>query len=67
MKLNKKCTCCGKMLTTKSVRRIGRDDSYGRDILYLNCNDCESTIVLLAKLNPYKKLIEDFEKKVRHR
>jgi len=44
----KKCTCCQIMLTTKSVAKLGRLPCGERDLLYLNCNACGSTVVMIT-------------------
>lgn len=44
----KKCTC-GKMLTTKTIKSLGRHSmgDGSPEMLYFNCNDCHSTLVLI--------------------
>lgn len=48
---NKFCMACKKTLTTKNVRRIGRQPLGNSDVLYFNCKGCESTFILLMPLN----------------
>lgn len=50
MTLKKKCPCCEKALTTKNVRRIGREFLGHAEMLYLNCKACESTVVICRRL-----------------
>lgn len=44
----KVCTCCKKQLTTKNTKKIGRNELG----LWLNCKECDSTVLL-----PNKKLV----------
>lgn len=41
----KKCSCCQKELTTKEIRKIGRNEIG----LWVNCKYCESTMLLRPK------------------
>lgn len=47
----KKCSCCGRQLTTKQVKKIGKGDLGGKS-LYANCRFCNSTLVLFRKPIP---------------
>jgi len=49
MKLHKNCTCCKKALTTKGINILGRQAERGRDMLYINCKRCKSTMVLVMR------------------
>lgn len=51
MKL-KKCSCCGKFLSTKDVKRRGRDASLGVDLLYFDCKNCQSTLTIQGQSKP---------------
>jgi len=44
----KTCTC-GRRLKTTDVVRIGKDDSLGLKLLYVNCKFCGSTLTLAKR------------------
>lgn len=51
----RKCTC-GKSVTTKNCKPLGKEDFNGKTIFYFNCAHCNSTLVLVSKkpLTPFK-------------
>lgn len=51
----KTCSCCHRKLTTKTVTKRGRAPFDGHDLLYLNCMNCGSTIVLVSPPVPRQK------------
>lgn len=44
----KVCACCGKLNTTKTAKKIGREKVLGMDAIYFNC-ECKSTFLLMSK------------------
>ncbi len=44
----KKCTCCGKTVTTKTAQNKGRMN-LGVEMLLVNCKACGSTLALVNK------------------
>jgi len=48
MKL-KPCSCCKIDLTTKKIVKLSRFKDQGLDLLYFNCKECHSTMVLASK------------------
>lgn len=51
----KTCTCCKKMLTTKTVKSLGCIKESKMKILYFNCLTCNSTLVLVKRFKELNK------------
>lgn len=54
----KNCSFCKKMLTTRTVKAIGRMDMGGVDMLYVNCLVCMSTAVVMSRDDMAKMRLE---------